>query len=110
MAVNLSLTNEQVAILLPLLQQVTKPAGTAEKSAISYPNAAASPLSLESSGFSPSSLSRTPSSSSSYDSSNTDSPANSSFEGIGYNLIELLRRKKKNSKSTEAQNFLHVRL
>lgn len=104
-AVSLSLTSEQAALLLPVLQQVTNHHTSKGATQNATDIDLSSPMEFSppangSVGYN--------TSSSSYDST-SDSP-NSSFEGIGYNLPELLRRKKKNTKSSEAQNFLHVSL
>ena len=107
--VSLSLTSEQVALLLPVLQQVTNhhTSQGATQNVTDTSIDVSSPMEFSSPPNG--SVGYNTSSSSSYDSTSTsDSP--SSFEGIGYNLPDLLRRKKKNTKSSEAQNFLHVSL
>ena len=91
-----SLTSDQAALLLLVLQQVTKhhtsKGATQNATDINLSSPMEfSPPANGSVGYN--------TSTSSYDS--TSDSLNSSFEGIGYNLPELLRRKK-NTKSSEA--------
>ena len=93
--VQLNLTPEQASLLLPLLQNVAL-RGTDRENSSNVENL--SPIQ--------SSLNSSCSSSASSSDSWTN---NSGFLGITrFTLEELLKKKKKNSKSTKAQNFLHV--
>ena len=110
MAVNLTLSEQQAALLFPLLQQITKastginirPDG--EGAAIPAFNNDAGPNEEkvdESSALSAVNLSSK---------STADEPNDSSTKLCSsYTTLDLLQKKKKNTKSTEAQNCLLVR-
>ena len=115
MALNLSVSKEQALLLLPLLQQVADTVENCEDERIRPQSPepwrlrSPEPWRLRSSETW---LFRSPSISGS-ELEITPRPSGRSDGGRdkdsqGYNLEELLQRKKKNSKSNEAQNFLHV--
>ena len=96
MAVQLSLTAEQAALLMPVLQQL---AAVQKGTAVGTPSASVGrdrvPFSSEA-----------PPSSTDHE-AETGMDSDSSSASI-FSLEQLLTKKKKNRKSTDAQNFLHV--
>lgn len=106
MAVKLTLSEQQAALLVPLLQQIAetststniKPCeGGAADNEGSYEGKAAESLVLSKVDITPQSAQM--------------EPLNDSSSKLcsSYSASDLLQKKKKNTKSTEAQNCLHVR-
>ncbi len=99
MAIQLSLSADQAALLLPILQQVTGkgqvPGEVASDSSQSTVLASATDRSTFGMPYTPETA------------SSTDQESDSS-SASKYTLEDLLVKKGKNVKSSEAQNFLHV--
>ena len=104
MAVNLTLTAEQAALLVPLLQQISGPNSTSVATATDSSADPAARRSL----FSPPS---TPASALTFSMSSDldgDSVSAGNTSASEFTTDELLVRKKRNSKATSAQTYLLV--
>lgn len=108
MAVSLSLSEQQASLLILLLQQIAE-ATTGVKIGPEVGETAAIPALSSEAARSKSKLTDTePSTSESPPQSAKVQPNDSSKLCLSYSPLELLLKKKKNTKSSEAQNRLHV--
>ena len=115
MSIDLTISSEQASLLLPILQQIqaASPSVTTVSTPIKVtPEPGPGIHRDESSSSCPpsSSLSRSSSSASAYSRgyTSTDTEAGYTSGGPRYSLEELVKKKKKNTKATEAQNYAHV--
>ena len=107
--ISLELTQDQAALLVPILQQLAQNAATPQKNLPStmLTRRALSPVgSPLSSPSGPSSIGSPLSPS--FASSSVTSEGSEVESSCSYSSVDLFKKKAKNTKSTEAQNYLHV--